>query len=144
MKIEPSNAHANASGRNVPSPIASEVPTSTGATAAGKVRGRAASSQSLTGLKSGARSCRSRAPWELVVLRTPLLAVGVAPLLRLLGAVEEKVRVVRELLDARQPVLVGVEARLDQPEREGGEAEHLTAPLHRLLLELLERHDRVD
>src|SRR3954452_14899621 len=144
MKIEPSRAQMNASGRNVPSPIASEVPTSTGATAGGNVRGRAANSQSFTGVKTGARSCRSRSPWELDELRTPLLPVRVAALLRLLGSVEEQVRVVRELLDARQPVLVGVETRLDQPERERGEAEHLAAPLHRFLLELLERDDRVD
>ena len=49
-----------------------------------------------------------------------------------------------ELLDARAAVLVGVEARLQQPQRERREREHLAAPLHRLLLEPLERHDGVD
>ena len=49
-----------------------------------------------------------------------------------------------ELLDARVAVLVGVEAGLDQPQRERRQREHLAAPLHRLLLEALQRHDRVD
>jgi hypothetical protein len=56
MKIDPISAHTNANGRNVPSPIASDVPTSTGETAAGSVRGRAATSQSFTGLQGVARS----------------------------------------------------------------------------------------
>ena len=43
-----------------------------------------------------------------------------------------------------EAVLGGVEARLQQPQREGREREHLAAPLHRLLLEALERHDGVD
>src|SRR4051794_11260801 len=151
MKIDPISAQANASGRKVPSPTASEVPTSTGATAAGSVRGRAATSQSFRGLKGEARSGRaqpglgrSRSAGELVEFGAALLAVGVAPFLRLLGSVEEKVRVVCQLLDAGEAVLVGVEARLDQPQGEGGEGEHVAAPLHRLLLELLERHDGVD
>src|SRR3954466_13679273 len=112
MKIEPSNAQMNAATRKVPSPTASEVPTSTGATAAGSVRGRAASSQSFSGLKGAARLRRSRALGELVEVRAPLLPVGVAAFLRLLGAVEEEVCVVRELLDPGEPVLVRVEARL--------------------------------
>src|SRR5690349_6136467 len=101
MKIDPISAQANASGRNVPSPIASDVPTSTGATAAGSVRGRAATSQSLTGLNGKARSwraqpglCFSRALRELVEVRAPLLPVRVTALLGLLGRVEEEVRVV--------------------------------------------------
>ena len=44
-----------------------------------------------------------------------------------------------ELLDARKSVLGGVEAGLQEAEREGGELEHLAAPAHGLLLELLER-----
>src|SRR4051794_32594100 len=158
MKIEPISAHTNASGRNVPSPIASDVPTSTGATAAGSVRGRAATSQSFTGLKGRspcsfkgeARSWRaqpglrgSRSFGELVEVRAPLLAVGVTAFLGFLGSVEQQVRVVRQLLDAGETVLVGVEARLDEAQREGGQREHLAAPLHGLLLELLERHHRV-
>ena len=50
----------------------------------------------------------------------------------------------RELLDAREAVLVGVEARLHEPQRERREREHLAAPLDRLLLEPVERHDGVD
>jgi hypothetical protein len=50
---------------------------------------------------------------------------------------------VRELLEAGVAVLVRVEARLGEPEREGGEREHLAAPRDGLLLEPVERHDRV-
>ena len=45
----PSSAATNASGRKTSSDAASAVPTSTGATAAGSVRGRAATSQSRNG-----------------------------------------------------------------------------------------------
>src|SRR3954465_13128041 len=138
MKIEPISAHTKRSGLNVPSVCARAVPTSTGATAAGSVRGRAATSHS--------RSARptSGALRELAEVGLALLGVGSASLLRLLVPVEEEVGVVRELLDAGQPVLGGVEARLQEAEGEGRQREHLAAPLHRLLLELLERHDRVD
>src|SRR4051812_18868042 len=99
MKIEPISAHTNRSGLNTPSVPASAVPTSTGATAAGSVRGREATSQSRSGLT------RSRTLGELAEVRLALLAVGVTALLRLLGRVEQEVGVVRELLDARQPIL---------------------------------------
>src|SRR5213080_808019 len=95
---------------------ASAVPTSTGATAAGSVRGRAATNQSRNGL---------RTLWETAKVRLALLAVGVAPLLRLLRAVEEEVRVVGELLDPGQAVLARVEARLQEPQGEGRMREHL-------------------
>ena len=49
-----------------------------------------------------------------------------------------------ELLDARVAVLVGVEARLDEAQGEGGEGEHLAAPPDGLGLQLRQRHDRVD
>src|SRR3954469_11962067 len=138
MKIEPISAHAKRSGLNVPSVCASAVPTSTGATAAGSVRGRAATSHR--------RSARpSSGPLrELSEVGLALLGVGSASLLRLLRAIEEEVGVVRELLDPGQSVLGRVEARLQQAQREGGEREHLAAPLHRFLLELLERNDGVD
>src|SRR3954471_15257979 len=137
MKIDPISAQAKRSGLKVPSLPARAVPTSTGATAAGSVRGRDATSQSRSGLKA------SRALRELAEVGLALLAVGVATLLGLLGRVEEEVGVVRELLDAGEPVLGGVEARLEKPQREGGEGEHLAAPLHGLLLEVLERHHGV-
>src|SRR3954467_13827738 len=149
MKIEPISAQANRSGLNVPSVPASAVPTSTGATAAGSVRGREATSQSRSGLTAspwGRRrrlDPRSRALRELAEVGLALLAVGVASLLRLLRHVEEEVGVVRELLDAREAVLGRVEARLEEPEGEGREREHLAAPLHGLLLEALERHHGV-
>src|SRR5207248_10241676 len=61
-----------------------------------------------------------------------------------LAHVEGEVRVVRELLDPGEAVLVGVEARLEHPQRERGQREHLLAPLDGLLLKALQRHDRVD
>src|SRR3954452_3463399 len=148
MKIEPISAHAKRNGLNVPSVPARAVPTRTGATAAGRVRGRDATSQSRSGLKAcRARPCaddrpralprsdgRSRALRELAEVGLSLLAVGVASLLRLRRLVEEEVGVVRELLDAGQAVLAGVEAGLEEPQREGGEGQHLAAPLHGLLL----------
>src|SRR3954470_15055311 len=137
MKIDPISAHAKRSGLKVPSVAASEVPTSTGATAAGRVRGRDATSQSRSGLKA------SRALRELAEVGLSLLAVGVTALLRLLGHVEEEVGVVRELLDAREAVLGRVEAGLQEAQRERRQRKHRAAPLHRLLLEPLERHDGV-
>src|SRR3712207_9145000 len=61
--------------------------------------------------------------------RTALGLERLASLLGLLGAVEEQVRVVGQLLDAGVPVLRGVEARLHQPQGEGGQLQHLPAPL---------------
>ena len=54
MKTLPTSAATNGSTRKSSSVAASAVPTSTGATAAGSVRGRAASSHSLT--------CRAEPP----------------------------------------------------------------------------------
>src|SRR3954462_1588078 len=67
----------------------------------------------------------SRTLREFAEVGAALLAVRVAALLRLLRPVEQEVRVVRQLLQPGQPVLVGVEARLEQAQREGGELEHL-------------------
>src|SRR5215212_1474773 len=99
MKIEPISAQTKRTGLNVPSVPASAVPTSTGATAAGSVRGRAATSQRRSAL-TGSGALR-----ELAEVGLALLAVGVASLLRLLGRVEEEVGVVSELLDAGEAVL---------------------------------------
>src|SRR3954462_8918844 len=137
MKIEPISAHAKRSGLNTSSEPARAVPTSTGATAAGSVRGREATSQSRSGLK------RSRALGELAEVGSALLAVGVTALLRLFGCVEEEVGVVGELLDAGQAVLGSVEAGLQEPQRERRQREHLAAPLDGLSLEPLERDDGV-
>src|SRR3984885_10065572 len=118
MKIAPSSAATNRSGWNTCEKPAQAVPTSTGATAAGSVRGRAAISQirtppgiaaadALTG--AHLRRCALCPPRKLrEVGRTPL-EIGVAALLGLLAHVEEEVGVVGELLDAGPPVLVGVE-----------------------------------
>src|SRR3954466_13596266 len=137
MKIDPISAHTKRSGLKTSSDAASDVPTSTGATAAGSVRGRAAATHSFSGDALGPLR-------ELAEVGLALLLVGVTALLGLLRLVEEEVRVVSELLDAGDAVLVGVEARLEQAQREGGMGEHLAAPLDGLLLERLEWDDRVD
>src|SRR4051812_171567 len=137
MKIDPISAHTKRSGLKTSSDAASEVPTSTGATAAGSVRGRAATIQSFSGLTLGPLR-------ELAEVGLALLLVGVTALLGLLRLVEEEVRVVGKLLNAGDAVLVGVEARLEQSQGERRQREHLATPLHRLLLERLERDDGVD
>src|SRR6476619_1154469 len=113
MKIEPIRAAMKAPtrGSSPACSIAAAVPTRTGAIAAGSVRGRAAISQ-----------IRNSGPLRV------LAEVRAAPLLTLLGHVEEQRRVMGELLDPGQPVLGGVEARLEQSQREGGEGGHLPAP----------------
>src|SRR4051794_38656869 len=136
MKIEPISAAMKAQGRRRSpcSSIVAAVPTSTGAIAAGSVRGRAAISQIL---KSG--------PLRVLgEVGTASLLIGVAPLLTLLGHVEEQRRVVGELLDPGQPVLGGVEARLEEAQGEGGEGRHLPAPGDRLALQFGKRDYRVD
>src|ERR1700733_12868859 len=147
MNIAPTSAATNRSGWNTWRKPASAVPTSTGAIAAGNVRTRAAINQMRTPLglvTDRVAAITSRPAWELREVGPALLEVGVAPLLRLLAHVEEQVRVVGKLLDARQTVLVGVEARLEHPQRERGHRQHLPAPLDGLLLELIERHHGVD
>src|SRR4029077_6806030 len=128
MKTDPISAATKAQGRRR-SPwcsIAAAVPTSTGAIAAGNVRGRAAISQIL---KSGPLRVFGE-------VRAASLLIGVAALLALLRHIEEQSRVVGELLNAGQAVLGGVEARLEEPQGEGGEGGHLAAPRDRLPLEV--------
>src|SRR5438309_521682 len=125
MKTLPIRAQTNRSGLKVSSDPASAVPTSTGEMAAGSVRGRAATSHSLSGVRSG--SLR-----ELGEVGLALLDVGVSTLLGLVRHVEEEVGVVRELLNAREAVLGRIEARLEQSQRERREREHLAAPADRL------------
>src|SRR5271169_1900145 len=127
MNIAPSSAATNASASKCPAPSASEVPTSTGAIAAGSVRSRAAMIQMRAVAK---KLCPLGEAREV---RLALLAVCVATLLGLLVAVEEQVGVVRQLLDPGQPVFGRVEAGRHQAQREGREGEHLPAPLERLL-----------
>src|SRR3954470_15994775 len=105
MKIEPISAQAKRSGLNTSSEPASAVPTSTGATAAGSVLGRDATSHSRSVPDRRPRPPEPRPPrlrslGELAEVRSALLAVGVTALLRLLGCVKEEVGVVGELLDA--------------------------------------------
>src|SRR5271166_2096213 len=106
MNNAPKRAATNANGLKCPAPSASEVPTSTGATAAGSVRTRAAITQMRTALT------RSGSPREPGKIRLALVPVGIAALLCLLASVEQEVRVVRELLDAGQAILGRIEARL--------------------------------
>src|ERR671913_1718330 len=117
----------------IPPRAAAAVPTSTGTTAAGRVRGRAPRTQRFTaGEGTGRPSWPTGEPGEV---RGPLLDVRVAALLALLAHVEEEVGVVGQLLDAGQAVLVGVEAGLEQAQGEGRQRQHLPAPLDRLLLQ---------
>src|SRR6476646_2477870 len=104
MKMLPIKAAMKAAtrGRSPWRSIAAAVPTNTGAIAAGSVRGRAAISQ-----------MRKSGPLRVLgEVRAASLLVGVAPLLALLGHVEEEGCGVGELLDSGQPILRGVEARL--------------------------------
>src|SRR5947208_11660216 len=137
MSIAPSSAATKARGWKCPAPSASAVPTSTGATDAGSVRTRAAITQMRRAL------VRSGTPGEAGEVRRALLLVGVAALLGLRAFVEEQVRIVRQLLDAREAVLGGVETRLQQAQRERREREHPPTPLQRLRFQLLERDDGV-
>src|SRR4051812_35916398 len=98
MKIEPISAHTKRSGLKTSSAAARAGATSTGAIAAGSVRGRAATNPSRSGLTLGAAG-------ELAEVRLALLLVGVTALLRLFRHVEEEVGVVGELLDAGDAVL---------------------------------------
>src|SRR5918996_5781250 len=157
MNTLPMSAARKGRTLNSSSVAASEVPTSTGAIAAGSVRGREASSQSLSVPRGAAArpvspltaadrrgpSPRSRPLRELAEVRPALRLVRLAALARLLAGVEEKVGVVRELLEAGHAVLGGVEARLQEPQGKRGELQHLAAPRDGLFLEALERHDRV-
>src|SRR5215212_4470515 len=114
MNSAPSSAATKVSGLNVPCVAASAVPTSTGATAAGSVRGRAAISQMWkVGLSS-------RPLGELGEVRPSLLPIRVAALLRLFRHVEEERRVARQLLDPGQAVVGRVHRGLQHAQREGG------------------------
>src|SRR5689334_3993495 len=140
MKTDPIRAARKAPtlGRSPAHSTAAAVPTSTGAIAAGRVRGRAAISQILIGRPP------SRPPRELSEVRLAPLLESLPPLAGLLAAVEEQIGVVGKLLDSGVAVLVGVEAGLDEAQREGGEREHLATPGDGLPLEVGQRHDRVD
>src|SRR5438067_6197205 len=95
---------------------------------------------------SGARP-GPRDSWDarkLVEAGLPLFHVRVASLLRLLRHVIEEGGVAGEVEEADLSVAVCVHRRLHAAQRHRREREHLPAPLQRLLLEPLERHDGVD
>src|SRR5579884_1354774 len=77
MNTLPSSAATIRRGWKTCSEPASAVPTSTGATATGSVRGRAAVTHSRSGLRAR-RGCGSRTLWELGEIGLALLDVGVA------------------------------------------------------------------
>src|SRR5262249_61654144 len=91
-----------------------------------------------------ARRPPSRPARELVERRSALLEEGLLALLRLLAQVVEEGGVAGQLLDPGQAVVGRVQRRLQHPQRERAVLEHAATPRHRLLLELLERDDRVD
>src|SRR5665809_47269 len=78
---------------------------------------------------------------ELVEIRLSLLEVRVAALLSLLAEVVEKRRVACQLLDAREPVGIGVEGGLQHAQRKGAHLEDAVGPRDGGLLELVEGHD---
>src|SRR5690349_23215632 len=86
------------------SPTAHAEPTSTGTTAAGSVRGRAPATHWLN------VATRSGPPRKRREVGLALRLVRLAPFLGLIRGVEEEVGVVRQLLDAREPVFVRMEA----------------------------------
>src|SRR5438876_3989624 len=123
MKMLPPSAAMKASARKVSCEAASAVPTSTGAIAAGSVRGRAATSQIRNGALPapvsridasiiGVAPGRLRTTGEAREIRFALLDVGVAAFLPLLGHVKEHRRVACELLQAGEPVRVCIEGTL--------------------------------
>src|ERR1700761_7903776 len=151
MNSAPSNAATKRRGWKTWTNPASEVPTSTGATAAGRVRGRAAISQIRKPLIVAFRSARVagsgrplRAARELRIVGPALLQVGVAPLLGLFAHVEERVGTVAQPLDAGHAVLVGVEAGLEHAQGKRREREHLPAPFDGRLLQVIAGDHRVD
>src|SRR4051812_14059344 len=121
------------------SATAAEVPTSTGATAAPNVRGRAPCTHNDADVMPTSGPLR-----ELVERRLALLEVGALALLGLFTHVVEEGGVAGELLDPGETVVGRVARRLDHAERERAVLQHLPAPCHGLLLQPLERHDGVD
>src|ERR1700741_5245149 len=115
MNSAPSSVAMKVSGLKVPRVAASAVPTSTGATAAGSVRGRAAISQMRAPVGSSGAIVvwtRLRTAREPAEVGLALLQVRLAPLGGLLAHVEEQIGSVGQPLDPGEAVLVGVEARL--------------------------------
>src|SRR5690606_31923407 len=85
-----------------------------------------------------------RAFGELGEIGLTLFVECIASFLSFLCHVKEHRCVAGELLDARLPIAVGVEPRLQAAERNRRVLEHLPAPLDRCLFELFIRDDAVD
>src|SRR5689334_12918171 len=135
-----------AAGRAPPAWMAIAVPVSTGATDAASVAGRTADHQTRAALRRGtaATAMRLRPLGELGEVGLSLLHVCVAPFLRLFAQVVEERRIARELLDAGQAVVGGVETRLEKAQCQWAQLQHAPAPRDRLALEVGQRHDLVD
>src|SRR6202142_4408229 len=109
----------------VPSAPATAVPTSTGTTAAGRVRGLAPAIQSraVVTLRAAPPSRAAREPCEI---GGAFFDIGVAALLALFGHVEKHRRVALELLDAGEAVVGGVEPGLQHAKGDRREGKDLT------------------
>src|SRR5438270_5236786 len=148
MAIATTRAPIPAPKRAPPPCTATAVPTSTGETEAARVAGRAASHQTRAGVRAGRISTTCTRGvlgtlGELREVRLVLVDVGVATLLRLLAQVVEERGVAGQLLDARQPIVGGVQAGLDHAEGERTVREHLPTPGDGLPLEVGQRHHLV-
>src|SRR4051812_13463833 len=127
-----------------PAAAAHAVPTTTGTTAAGRVRSRAAAIQVESGDASVMAGSRSRIALEPREVGLALLEVGLLALAALVGGVVQQRRRAGELHHAGLAVAVGVHRQLEEAQRGRRHREHLAAPLQRGRLELGERDHGVD
>src|SRR5262249_14679690 len=127
-----------------PDAAAHAVPTTTGTTAAGSVRSRAAAIQVRSGSGESVMASRSWIALEPRDLGLALLQVRLLALAALVGGVVHQGRRAGELHHAGLTVAVGVHRQLEEAQRGRRHREHLAAPLQRGGLELGERHDGVD
>src|SRR5258705_3945914 len=147
MQSAPKSAARAGAGRKKPSRAATALPTSTGTTAAARVGMRSEGTKARARL--GAVPLIERAstmlgkPTEPAEVGLPPLEIGVPPFLGLLAHVEEQGGIPGQFLQSRLAITVRVQRRLQAPERERAHLEHLPAPGDRLLLESVERDDRV-
>src|SRR6202165_501962 len=124
MAGAPSNAPNPAAGLMPPSWIATAVPASTGATEAARVAGRTPDHQTRRGVSVGAVATMSGSLGKLRKVGFSLLHVRIAAFLRLFAHVVEKGRVACKLLDAREPIVPGAEARLEHAQPQRAAREH--------------------
>src|ERR1700741_4189245 len=111
-----------------------------------RVRSRAAPAlRRRRGSWAGPRGARdSRKSLELAEIRFALLDERVAAFLGLFRQVIEERRAAAEIQQADLAVAISVHSRLEKTQRHRRQRQHLAAPLQRLFLEALQRHDRID